>query len=102
MQFTRMLAWERATGLTAESREHETNMNNAEIEERARLDDCQVRIRNALAAIDTRLRDYAQEIQTRKEYMWDARRDMCYVFLSERAEALAHPAHGEDLRRSRS
>jgi hypothetical protein len=26
----------------------------------------------------------------------------CYVFLSERAEALAHPAHGEDLRRSRS
>jgi uncharacterized protein involved in outer membrane biogenesis len=27
---------------------------------------------------------------------------VCYVFLSERAEALAHPAHGEDLRRSRS
>lgn len=26
----------------------------------------------------------------------------CYVFLSHRAEALAHPAHGEDLRRSRS
>ncbi len=26
----------------------------------------------------------------------------CYVFLSQRAEALAHPANGEDLRRSRS
>ena len=26
----------------------------------------------------------------------------CYVFLSHRAEALAHPANGEDLRRSRS
>jgi hypothetical protein len=32
----------------------------------------------------------------------EAAKDNCYVFLSERAEALAHPAHGEDLRRSRS
>ena len=28
--------------------------------------------------------------------------ERCYVFLSPRAEAIAHPANGEDLRRSRS
>jgi DNA helicase-2/ATP-dependent DNA helicase PcrA len=54
-------------------------MNDAEIEERARLEDCQARIRNALAAIDVRLSDYAQEIKARNEYMWDARRDMDHI-----------------------
>lgn len=54
-------------------------MSNAETEEKMRLDDCQARIRGSLAEIDVRLSDYAQEIKARKEYMWDARRDMDHI-----------------------
>ncbi|MDO8862093.1 hypothetical protein Q6D67_10295 [Haliea sp. E1-2-M8] len=54
-------------------------MTTIEIEEKSRLKDCKVSIRDALASIDIRLREYAQEIQTRKEYMWDARRDMDHI-----------------------
>ncbi|MDT8385819.1 MAG: AAA family ATPase, partial [Gammaproteobacteria bacterium] len=54
-------------------------MSTVETEEKARLEDCQASIRNALGAIDTRLGDYAREIQTRKEYLWEARRDMDHI-----------------------
>lgn len=54
-------------------------MNTAETEEKARLEGCQTSLRNALAQIDTRLNDYAQEIQIRKEYLWEARRDMDHI-----------------------
>ncbi|MDT8385766.1 MAG: AAA family ATPase [Gammaproteobacteria bacterium] len=54
-------------------------MSSVEVEEKARLGACQTSIRNALDQIDTRLRDYAQEIQSRKEYLWEARRDMDHI-----------------------
>ncbi|WP_275097995.1 HelD family protein [Sedimenticola hydrogenitrophicus] len=54
-------------------------MTTAETKERARLGACQTSIRNALDQIDTRLNDYAREIQTRKEYLWEARRDMDHI-----------------------
>jgi DNA helicase-2/ATP-dependent DNA helicase PcrA len=54
-------------------------MIDIEREERARLEDCQARMRDALATLDVRLSDYAQEIKNRNEYMWDARRDMDHI-----------------------
>jgi DNA helicase II / ATP-dependent DNA helicase PcrA len=54
-------------------------MTPAEREERARLDDCQARILNTIREIDARLGEHAQEIQTSKTYMWDARRDMDHI-----------------------
>ncbi len=54
-------------------------MTTAETEEKASLEACKTSIRNALAGNETRLKDYAQEIQTRKEYMWEARRDMDHI-----------------------
>ncbi|MFN3579789.1 MAG: HelD family protein [Pseudomonas sp.] len=54
-------------------------MTSAAIEEKARLEDCQASIRQALTEIDSRLNYYAQEIKTRKEYMWEARRDMDHI-----------------------
>ncbi|MFN3314718.1 MAG: HelD family protein [Hyphomonas sp.] len=53
--------------------------SSAEIEERAALERCLATIQGALDAHAARLRDYAQEIQTRKEYLWDARRDMDHI-----------------------
>ncbi|MBA3058490.1 MAG: ATP-binding domain-containing protein [Gammaproteobacteria bacterium] len=58
---------------------HESTMNPIETEERARLDDCQTRIHSVLATIHARLDECAQEVKTRKEYMWDARRDMDHI-----------------------
>ncbi|MEX1031769.1 MAG: 3'-5' exonuclease [Cellvibrionaceae bacterium] len=54
-------------------------MSQAETEERTRLDACQASIRGALADIEARLGEYADEIQTRKEYLWEARRDMDHI-----------------------
>jgi len=54
-------------------------MTTVETEEKARLEDCQTSIRNALAEIGSRLNDYAEEIKARKEYMWEARRDMDHI-----------------------
>ncbi|MBE0454736.1 MAG: ATP-binding domain-containing protein [Roseovarius sp.] len=54
-------------------------MTGPEVEEKARLESCQLSIRTAVAEIDTRLGDYAREIQARKEYMWEARRDMDHI-----------------------
>lgn len=54
-------------------------MSTAETEEKARLEHCQQRIRRARAELDTRLDHYAQEIKTRKTYMWEARRDMDHI-----------------------
>lgn len=54
-------------------------MTTAETEEKACLEACKTSISNALAGNDARLRDYAREIQTRKEYMWEARRDMDHI-----------------------
>ncbi|MEX2470387.1 MAG: 3'-5' exonuclease [Pseudohongiellaceae bacterium] len=54
-------------------------MSNAEVEEKSRLEHCKTSIRDALDDIEARLGDYAGEIQTRKEYMWEARRDMDHI-----------------------
>ncbi|MEX0960332.1 MAG: 3'-5' exonuclease [Burkholderiales bacterium] len=54
-------------------------MSAIESEELTRLEHCQQCIRQTLAEINTRLTDYAQEIQTRKTYMWEARRDMDHI-----------------------
>ncbi len=43
------------------------------------MDACRASIRQALAAIGERLRDYARDIQRRKEYLWEARRDMDHI-----------------------
>ncbi len=67
---------EAARGLPAEG---QPDMNPAGIEERERLVDFQRRVRQAVQQIDARLHDYAQEVQTRKEYLWDARRDMDHI-----------------------
>ncbi|MFN2289477.1 MAG: UvrD-helicase domain-containing protein [Chromatocurvus sp.] len=62
------------------SEQNERHMSSTvEIEEQARLEACQASIRQALSTIDTRLGDYAREIQTRKEYLWEARRDMDHI-----------------------
>jgi DNA helicase-2/ATP-dependent DNA helicase PcrA len=54
-------------------------MTVAEHDERARLENCQARIQDSLRDIHARLDEYAQEIQTRKDYMWEARRDMDHI-----------------------
>lgn len=54
-------------------------MTSAETEKKARLVACKSNIGHALATIETRVSDYAQEIKTRKEYLWEARRDMDHI-----------------------
>ncbi|MCA1926178.1 MAG: AAA family ATPase [Thiobacillus sp.] len=54
-------------------------MTTAETEEKASLESCKTSIQNALDANADRLLEYAREIQTRKEYMWEARRDMDHI-----------------------
>lgn len=54
-------------------------LTTAEHEERMRLAHCQTRIQDTLLDIDSRLDESASEIQTRKSYMWDARRDMDHI-----------------------
>jgi len=54
-------------------------MTTATIEEKNRLQDFYVSIRKALASLEARLDEYAQEVQTRKEYMWSAQRDMDHL-----------------------
>jgi DNA helicase-2/ATP-dependent DNA helicase PcrA len=51
----------------------------AETEERARLESCRACIQDALREADFRLHEYAQEVQSRKAYMWEARRDMDHI-----------------------
>lgn len=50
-----------------------------EQEEQKQLELCQTSVKAALAELDRRLSDYAQEIQQRKEYLWEARRDMDHL-----------------------
>ena len=50
-----------------------------EREERDRLQACLGSIDGAIDTLEKRLRDYAGEIQTRKEYLWEARRDMDHI-----------------------
>lgn len=52
---------------------------NTEAEEKVRLDACKSSIHQTLLEIDTRLQEYSKDIQSRKEYMWDARRDMDHI-----------------------
>jgi hypothetical protein len=59
--------------------EHTQHMTTAESQEKARLEECKASIRNALAGINSRLGDYAQEIQARKEYLREALRDMDHI-----------------------
>lgn len=54
-------------------------MTLAETEENERLQGCTARIEQALVEIEERLVTYAQDIQTRKQYMWEARRDMDHI-----------------------
>lgn len=54
-------------------------MTETEREEQRRLHACQASIRRALQAMDERIEGYAREIQVRKEYLWDARRDMDHI-----------------------
>ena len=54
-------------------------MTSIETEEKARLDACQASIVEAIDGISVRLNDYSREIQTRKEYLWEARRDMDHI-----------------------
>lgn len=54
-------------------------MKSAEQEEQIRLAECLERIRAGMRLIDERLGESAQEIQQRKNYMWDARRDMDHI-----------------------
>jgi DNA helicase-2/ATP-dependent DNA helicase PcrA len=54
-------------------------MTVAETEEKTRLRACQTSIRNTLTQIDVCLGEYAREIQARKEYLWEARRDMDHI-----------------------
>ena len=54
-------------------------MTSIEVEEKARLDACQSSIVEAIDGISARLNDYSREIQTRKEYLWEARRDMDHI-----------------------
>lgn len=50
-----------------------------ETEEKVRLDACKSSIHHALCEIESRLQEYSKDIQARKEYMWDARRDMDHI-----------------------
>ncbi len=54
-------------------------MSAADIEEHNRLARCQDSLHGALADARRRLKVYAEEIQARKTYMWDARRDMDHI-----------------------
>lgn len=54
-------------------------MNEAEIEEAARLKACLDLIQTNLQAISARLDGYARDIQESKTHMWDARRDMDHI-----------------------
>ncbi|MEX2333296.1 MAG: hypothetical protein WD600_03500, partial [Pseudohongiella sp.] len=54
-------------------------MTPVETEEAARLKHCKQSMLHTLTDIDERLAEYAQEIQSRKEYLWEARRDMDHI-----------------------
>lgn len=54
-------------------------MSQAHQEEQRRLEACQASIRSTLSELDARLADYAREIQSRKAYLWEARRDMDHI-----------------------
>lgn len=54
-------------------------MSAIEQEEKARLDACLQSIDNNLQSIGARLNAHAQEIQTNKDYLWEARRDMDHI-----------------------
>jgi DNA helicase-2/ATP-dependent DNA helicase PcrA len=54
-------------------------MSALEREERENLAHCEQRIRQALDEMDERVDEYAREIQSRKEYLWEARRDMDHI-----------------------
>ncbi|MEX1198625.1 MAG: UvrD-helicase domain-containing protein [Pseudohongiellaceae bacterium] len=54
-------------------------MSTPEREEQVRLEQCQAGIRRNLAEIEKRLKEYSDEIQERKTYLWEARRDMDHV-----------------------
>jgi DNA helicase-2/ATP-dependent DNA helicase PcrA len=54
-------------------------MSQAHQEEQRRLEACQTSIRNTLSALDERLDEYVREIHRRKEYLWEARRDMDHI-----------------------
>lgn len=54
-------------------------MTNARVEEQKGLERIAASIGHALSEIDERLKEYAQEVHARKEYLWDARRDMDHI-----------------------
>ncbi|MEX2524765.1 MAG: 3'-5' exonuclease [Gammaproteobacteria bacterium] len=54
-------------------------MSTVENEEQARLERCQASISDAMRAIEHRIREHADEVQTRKTYLWEARRDMDHI-----------------------
>lgn len=54
-------------------------VTSAKTQEKKRLQACMVRIDQSLADIEGRLVEYADDIQTRKQYMWEARRDMDHI-----------------------
>ncbi len=53
--------------------------HNVDREEPQRLEACLSRLRQARDAIDSELDEQAREIQDRKAYLWDARRDMDHI-----------------------
>lgn len=54
-------------------------MNEAELEERERLQACRERIARNLNSIGTRLSASARDIRETTEYMWEARRDLDHI-----------------------
>jgi DNA helicase-2/ATP-dependent DNA helicase PcrA len=54
-------------------------MNQAETEERAYLREVQQTLDAALAEIDIRVRRYAEDVQTQKNYLWEHKADMDHV-----------------------
>ena len=51
-------------------------INQTEAQEHAHLETVRTRLDDALARIDARVRDYAEEVQAQKTYLWEHRADM--------------------------
>ncbi|MCA1767152.1 MAG: hypothetical protein LC639_02830 [Idiomarina sp.] len=54
-------------------------MSDAKQQEAKRLNTFKSVVKVAISAMDKRINDYAKEIQERKDYLWEARRDMDHL-----------------------
>ena len=82
-----------------QSRMPHRTIHPTEADERSYLETVKEKLRDGLAALDDRVRRYADEIQAQKEYMWESRTDMDHAEKVS-ARQTAHETKDDGCRRS--